>query len=658
MLKKALFIDDAFARPTVADFQKKLGALRQFLADNSSTKDWFDREFGLSGSHTGRRYFEPILSSPEAVLRFWSMRQKSPSKMKLVREVFGDLVSDLNQHHAPLEKIESILKAQGWKVIKLPSLPSVDDVAEDVELIVMDYLLSGSIPSDIEAKVSESIEFLKLIIQRAKKSPAAVHPFVILISSLPSAIDHAHAFRKGTSSPGGLFRFVGKVSVDTEFPSAVDTLASQGGDLQRFRRVQVSLEGAVVEAAQKLLDRVVDLELEDIATLYTGQLVTEKEPLSDYLGWLSGQLLTSSIQRNISLAECSADLPSESYDVLLGHCEPTQNLSKIFSDFSSVKTSSGELYKVSQKSRQVRFGDLFVRHPRKRRRETQGEQEVAAGDNDYLMVISQTCDLLQGKISNGQVLCVQGLGRIIQSTEIELLRVTIRQMFSDGDVLVRDGDQFVQIEWGDAKDLVTVKLTSLSKEAGVSYIGRLNEIYALEVQHKALHQLGRIGVPIVPGYRVFFGGAEIRIFTAKGELGQFLHTLNNNSVLAILRCDKPKQKLLFSLELHRWVRETLERISVSEGFPSGLAKGVTDLLSALKASGSFNVNVKFTRDGKVEGFNRDPISSLGEEKVVPLPGSVEFLLDGLPRTDKQPTQVRVQLRLLPSLQFHNDTLSI
>ncbi|WP_205588464.1 hypothetical protein, partial [Pseudomonas aeruginosa] len=169
--------------------------------------------------------------------------------------------------------------------------------------------------------------------------------------------------------------------------------------------------------------------------LYTGQLVTEKEPLSDYLGWLSGQLLTSSIQRNISLAECSADLPSESYDVLLGHCEPTQNLSKIFSDFSSVKTSSGELYKVSQKSRQVRFGDLFVRHPRKRRRETQGEQEVAAGDNDYLMVISQTCDLLQGKISNGQVLCVQGLGRIIQSTEIELLRVTIRQMFSDGDVL-------------------------------------------------------------------------------------------------------------------------------------------------------------------------------------------------------------------------------
>ncbi|WP_205588458.1 hypothetical protein, partial [Pseudomonas aeruginosa] len=105
-----------------------------------------------------------------------------------------------------------------------------------------------------------------------------------------------------------------------------------------------------------------------------------------------------------------------------------------------------------------------------------------------------------------------------------------------------------------------MKLTSLSKEAGVSYIGRLNEIYALEVQHKALHQLGRIGVPIVPGYRVFFGGAEIRIFTAKGELGQFLHTLNNNSVLAILRCDKPKQKLLFSLELHRWVRETLERI--------------------------------------------------------------------------------------------------
>lgn len=659
--RKALFIDDAFARPTVSDFQKQIVRLRRFLVDNAETKAWFDQQFGLVGEANGRLYFEPLTSSPEEILRFWSIRNKSPSKKRLVEQVFSDLVAELSQHHTPLSKIERILKNRGWAVVKAPTLPNLDLVEADVSLIVIDYLLSNEVPEDIDDKVSESVEFLRSIVCRAKQEGNFTHPFVILISSLPNLAENdADNFRKCASTPGGFFRFVRKLTAEVEFADAIDTFSLQENELKRFRNVHVSLEKAIESAAKNLLEQIESLELEDLATLYTAQLVTEKEPLSDYLGWLSGQLLTASVQRDIALAEKSMDLPAESYEVLLGHCEPTQNVSNLFSDFSSVKPASGELFRSRNRHRQIRFGDLFLKSPPKAQK---GREKLLAANSQeqiFLMVISQTCDLLQGKITNGQVLCVQGAGRQVEPTEIELLRATIKQMGSDGDILIRDGEKFTQIEWGN-KNLLTVEQKTLSREAGYSYLGRLNEIYALEVQHTALHQLGRIGVPIVPGYRVFFGAVEIRVFTAKGELTDYFVKLNNSSVLAVLRSEKVasaiKQRLLFSGELRRWLLTSLSEMLLKEGFPPGLVKNVTDVSAALKGVDSFSTYVKF-KEGMVDGFSRDPIAGLGEDKVQQLPSGVVMVLKDLPRVEKNIPSPRVQITFLPSIQFHKDSVEI
>ncbi|WP_395601488.1 hypothetical protein AB4P97_19370 [Pseudomonas sp. A1230] len=659
--RKALFIDDAFARPTVSDFQKQTVQLRRFLKDNVETRVWFDEQFGLDGEPSGRLYFEPLTSKPEEILRFWSIRNKSPSKNQLVKHVFSDLVEELSQHHKPLSKIERILKSKGWSVVKTPALPDLDLVETDVSLIIIDYLLSNEVPDDIEGKVAESIAFLKSVITRAKQEEGCTHPFVILISSLPNlAESDAYNFRKSSSTPGGFFRFVRKLTAEAEFSDAVDTFSLQEGELKKFRSVHVSLERAISSAAHNLLEQIEGLELEDLATLYTAQLVTEKEPLSDYLGWLSGQLLTASIQKDITLAEKSMDLPPESYEVLLGHCEPTQNVSNLFSDFSSVKPASGELFRNKNKQRQIRFGDLFVKLSSKKSNGSGKEAIVNAPDATFLMVISQTCDLLQGKITNGQVLCVQGSGRQVEPTEIELLRATIKQMGSDGDILIRNGEKFTQIEWGN-KNLLTVDQKTLSKELGFSYLGRLNEIYALEVQHTALHQLGRIGVPIVPGYRVFFGAVEIRVFSAKSELSDYFVSLNNSSVLAVLRSEKIassiKQRLLFSGELHRWLSDRLSEMLLKEGFPNGLIKNVTDISAALKSVESFSTLVKF-KEGMIDGFSREPITELGEDKVQSIPNGVLIVLKDLPRVEKNIPSPRVQITFLPSIQFHKDNVDI
>lgn len=630
---KALFIDDAFARPTVAQFQPYVGALRRLLSDNGNAKDWMEKEYGLSGNHGVRSYFNPLTSNPDEVLRFWHGRNSSPYAEEF-NKIFSNLVHELSPHHSPLESIESLLTSHGWSIKKSAVLPELDSVDLDVSLIVIDYHLSES-ADELEVKVAESIAFLRSLVDRAKSSADATHPFIILISSLPHiAPRHASEFRLGCSAPGGMFRFVKKLNVDSDFVQAVESFYAQREELQKFRRLHVELERTVAKATLQLCQQIENLELEDLATLYTAQLVTEKEPLSDYVGWLAGQLVMSAVQSSAELAERAMDLPSESYEILLGHCQPTQHLSGIFSKFSSVRSAAGELIKSKSKKREVRFGDIYMKNPK--------ANALASDELPYYLVISQTCDLLQGKITNDQVLCVQGAGREVRSTEIDLLTSTIRQMGVGGDFLIKDKEAFYQVGWSE-KNLLSIDNKKLAKETGYTYVGRLNEIYALEVQHSALHALGRIGVPVVPGYRVFFGVVELKVFNGKGvEILEFRRILNDSSVLSVLRNEKVgsvRLRMLLSGELRRWLYSQVSSYIAHAAFPENIKKGAAELCTAVSAPGSYSICGKSKGD-EIEGFTTFT--------------SIQVVLKGLPQIIKSGVQARIQIDFTPSIQFSNE----
>lgn len=630
---KALFIDDAFARPTVAQFQPYVGALRRLISDNVDAKDWIEKEYGLSGNHKGRSYFDPLMSNPDEVLRFWHSRKSSPYAEKL-NEIFSSLVHELSQHHSPLETIDSLLNRHSWLTKKSAVLPDLDSVDLDVSLIVIDYHLSDS-ADELEDKVKESIAFLRNLVDRAKNSIDSVHPFIILISSLPQiAPQHADAFRVGCSAPGGMFRFVKKLRVDSDFVQAVESFYAQREELQKFRKLHVELERTIEKATSQLCKHIGNLELEDLATLYTAQLVTEKEPLSDYVGWLAGQLVTSAVQSSAELAECAMDLPSESYEILLGHCHPTQHLSGIFSEFSSVRSAAGELIKARSKKREVRFGDIYMKTPK--------ANASVSSEQPYYLVISQTCDLLQGKITNDQVLCVEGTGREVKSTEIDMLTSTIRQMGVGGDFLIRDKETFYQVGWSE-KNLLSIVNRKLAKETGYTYIGRLNEIYALEVQHSALHALGRIGVPVVPGYRVFFGAVELKVFNGKGvELSGFHKVLDDKSVLSVLRNEKigsVRLRLLLSAELRSWLNASISDFVASTEFPDNLKKGAAEFCAAVSASGPYSIC------GKSKGDEIDGFATFN---------GVQVILKGMPQVIKNGVQARIQIDFIPSIHLSSD----
>lgn len=586
---QAVVIDDAYARPSPEDLRKSLQTLRRFLRDVPQAKAWFDEIFELNGSAQSRSYFDPLLQKPERILDLWHRRAECPEAERLLAEGLPDLVGEVVPLRQPLVHIEEALVGRNWDIRRFASLPELSHVPNNVELVVIDYVLSPDTPPDMAAKISESTKFLEQLVQRSENTTGAKFPLIILVSSRP-AIERRHAenFRKSVGLQGAYFQFIRKKFIENELGLRIDGFGDEVAELESYRNVHLALRKTLAEASKSLMQNVDALELQDIAALHVGHLIHEGEALSDYLGWMFGQVLTAKLQQAVILADASDSLPSENHRVLLGHLKPTQGIPKLFSELSSVRSAFGEMQKVRIGNRELRFGDVFAGIA------SDGKIDVAK----FLLVVSQTCDLLQCKITNGQALCVEGYATLVEDSEAGLMKATLRQLDEKGSTLVQLGKQYYQVEWSEA-NLISVPQAKLKSEKGYSYIGRLNEIYALEVQHNSLHRLGRIGVPVKPGYGVVFGALKCTVWTAKGEITALSAAFDAKNVVAVLR-PKPKESVivLLSGQAKKWMGEQLKKLRVEATFPGELKDLIEKLLVAIETPDFHFICKKSGKAGK------------------------------------------------------------
>jgi len=180
-----------------------------------------------------------------------------------------------------------------------------------------------------------------------------------------------------------------------------------------------------------------------------------------------------------------------------------------------------------------------------------------------------------------------------------LMRATLRQLDNKGSSLIRlDGGAYYQVEWSDV-NLITVEHTKLKREHGYRYIGRLNEIYALEVQHNALNKLGRIGVPVKPGYGLVFGAIRLRIWGPKTEQVALAKSFDNRTVTAVLR-PQPKGlvAILLSAEVKNWLADQLEQLQ--DTLPNEVREISTQLIGWIKADSDLRLLCKQVASGTLE----------------------------------------------------------
>lgn len=585
--RKAVLIDDAYLRPSPEDLRRNLQPLRRFLRNVPAAKDWFDATFGLNGGASDRNYFDPLLASAQRTVELWNRRGECPESQRLLDEGLADLVAEVAPLRLPLEQVEATLTEQSWEFERFGTLPDLNAVPEDASLVVIDYVLTPDTPADMEAKVIESTQFLQSLVQRAAGSERGL-PLIVLVSSRPNVEDHAVAFRKAVGLHGGYFHFIRKISILQELKLRIDGFTAEVKELESYRRVHVALHEALQTACASLVADINSMELQDLAALHVGHLIHEGEPLSDYLGWMLGQALSVKLQENVTFADASSQLPPENHRVLLGHLEPTQGIPKLFCEVSTVRTASGQRHKVSTGSRDLRFGDIFV-----------GKVGRKIDLSRFRLVLSQTCDLLQGKITNGQVLCAEGYGTEVVNTEAELMRATLRQLDDKGSTLIRlDGGAYYQVQWNEV-NLLTIEQAKLKREHGYRYVGRLNEIYALEVQHNALNKLGRIGVPVKPGYGLVFGAVRLRIWGPKTEQLTLAKSFDNKTVTAVLRPLQKKQvAILLSAEIKKWFVDQLDQLQ--DKLPNELHDISKQLSAWIKADADFRFFCKQSSNGVLQ----------------------------------------------------------
>jgi hypothetical protein len=570
--RKAVLIDDAYLRPTPEDLRLSLQSLRRFLREVPEAKAWFDATFGLTGSPASRNYFDPLLSDAQRTVELWELREQCPESPRLLAEGLAELVAEVAPLRLPLDNIEATLAEQEWDIVRFGVLPTLDGVPGDASLVLIDYVLTPDPPADMAAKVDESTRFLQALVARAIASERGL-PLVVLVSSQPNVLRHADAFRKAVGLHGGYFHFIRKISVLQELAPRIDGFTAEVEELESYRRVHLALVNSLESACSALKADIDSLELQDLAALHVGHLIHEGEPLSDYVGWMLGQALTVKLQQSVALAEASGRLPPQNHRVLLGHLEPTQGIPKLFCEVSTVRTASGERHREKSGTRELRFGDIFV-----------GRSGRKIDLSRFRLVLSQTCDLLQGKITNGRVLCAEGSGSVVNSSEADLLRATLRQLDDKGSTLVRlDDGTYFQIQWTEV-NLETIEQSKLKRERGYRYVGRLNEIYALEVQHNALNKLGRIGVPVKPGYGLVFGALRLRFWGPKAELGALAKSFDNKTVTAVLRPQKNNQvAILLSSEVKKWIIDQLGLLEL----PADLSNFSKELIAWMKGDPDF-----------------------------------------------------------------------
>ncbi|AJX01032.1 hypothetical protein BM43_3954 [Burkholderia gladioli] len=616
---RAYFIDDAWAAPQRQVLAACIPSLRQLLSDHQDVREWFVAEYKPVGDVRTSAYFDPWLENAGADIKFWGKIASSPRFGEL-RNEWGELASIWHARVELLEKVRVGLHDAGFEVVLFHSLPPFNP--NDVpSIIVIDYMLSND--ADYK-KIAESTHWLSGVSAHCFKSTTATPPFVLLISSAlnPSETEtKALEFRKGSRTMSSYFRMVPKA--DLQFDGRVVGLAKEyhtisAKKLLEFYSVYKGLRKGYEEAAKEIAESIESLELEDLVTFHAAQLKDEGT-LDDYLAWLYGQVLTSKLLKKVDFVKAGRGVGS-SDEVLLGQLKPQQLIPELFYEASFLATLEQTAPECGLEK--IQFANMY---------QSLCEPKIV------LLAVSQTCDLIQCKITNDQVLCVEGaLTELDVAAEASLLKLTIDQIAKEHQVY-RVGQKYFSVDWGGFKDLRTVKIGHLDDRRMWTLIGRMNELYALNIQASAMQAVGRIGLPVVPHYVHYISKISISLIQQnQGRIAT--KEISSGDVVGIIRPHKANCDIFLPSHIRE---EMAQLIDVLIALPNALkgipnAADVSALLRDVAARGftgkgdmerkiDFKHGLNISRSGERSTKDRPKFAKIFASTAVPALENGDYL---------------------------------
>lgn len=564
-ITRAVVIDDVFDDAPRPD---------ELAAESWST--FFD-DLG-EGGHTqlGQLYpayetteREDLLASQAFIDALWADRQALPATAR--DTLFREYENTNATERAGLQALVTALTALGLTCTTMGR--DLREEARTAELIFVDLFLGYQ---QTEDDIQRAICRVSDLVGHRIQTP----PLVVLMSRSPRLQEKRDEFRDTAGLLGTIFRVVSKTDLakDGTLENILVRLATHFPDAQRVARFVHAWDSGLNQARERFIQLLRRLDLPDLAQIHALLLEFEGEKLGDYLLDVADRVLQHEIERNADTIAASLQL--NAIDVTkypAPHLRGSPDLQELVHRMIFLNPRRLSLTETNGVP-DIRFGDVL------RWAGTDGTLTPRVS-----LVITPACDLVR-----------RGAQRVmLLSGKLEPLvprSWTYAGQPTRTPITILPDDSRMWVNW-DLKDVQTLSWadldTQLAKNGPLRRIGRLRELYALELQQKLLADFGRVGqLAPMPAYfpvlaSVFYvdtdGKAkqllqdelESAVYVGRATGPQAVHRL----VLSEQSCDRMREAVqaLDSNLVHTAARMSVNDIKADRIFFAKFERGEIEL---------------------------------------------------------------------------------
>ena len=567
-IRKAVVIDDVFdAVPRPEEL------------NDGDWSNFFD-DLGKDGNELLKTLYEgyenasvdDLKFSPEFIVIVWKNRAKLPQAA--CQHLFRGYKQTKDLERGSLKTLIVALEALGLTCTTMGR--NLVEESREAELIFIDLFLGFQQSED---DMTRAIQRVGELVEDRVENP----PLVVLMSRSPRLQDKRNEFRDRAGLLGSMFRVVSKADLakDGTLDTLLTRLANHYEDAKRVAGFVHAWDNGLDQARKNFIGILRRLDLSDLAQVRALLLDFEGQNLGEYLLDVADRVLQHEIEDDDTTIAAALELNKidlEKYPA--PHLVGSPDLQELVHRMVFLHPDRLQLSEDNGKV-QLQFGDVL-------RWKTEDERQY--GD-DVSLVVSPACDLVRDG-GTERVMLLSGKLEELHPKNWSYKAGPVRTAIA---ILPDEGRKWIR--WN-LKNVQTLNWDELGRFFGeedkVRRIGRLREIYAIEIQQMLLADLGRIGrpanlpVPFPVSVSLFYVDAEAKArklnveainsaacYVGRGERPEPVHRL----VLTEQACDHIEQALhaLDCDAVHKSAKASLDAVKADRGFFTRFERGEIDM---------------------------------------------------------------------------------
>ena len=508
---------------------------------------------------------DDLINSQEFIKLVWENRAELPQAAYDL--LFQEYENTKATERTRLDRLIAELEALGLTCTKIGRELNerVYEGAKEADLLFVDLFLDFHQSED---SMSRAIRRVRELVGDQKQDP----PLVVLMSRSSRLQEKQNEFRDEAGLLGSTFRVVTKndLAKDGKLETILTRLATHYEDAKRVAGFIHAWDNGLDQARENFIQILRRLDLPDLAQIQALLLDFEGQELGEYLLDVADRVLQHEIEGSNNTISAALELNKVNLERYPApHLIGSSDLQELVHRMVFLHPDRLRLSEADSKP-QLQFGDVL--------RWTQEDGPELS--DDVSLVVTPACDLVRNRIQ--RVMLLSGK---LESLEPRNWTYQSSPPVRTAIVILSNGKR-KWIKW-DLKDIKTLGWCELDDLIGqqqkLKRIGRLREIYTIEIQQKLLADFGRIGRPA--NLPVSFPVAVSLFYVDTARKAQKLHVEQIEYAVCYVgrgKSPKPVHRLVLTEQACDLIEQALQDLEDSDVHNSAKAS-----LTAVKDNRGF-----------------------------------------------------------------------